>query len=292
MTGSLAMLATARRGAQRLAAESADVVAAFLTGCVAGGGFRGRSEGTDLYYTAFGIDGLLALGRELPGGLGDFLSGFGEGDGLDLVHLACLVRCRARWLAGSADPLRERLSAGVERFRSGDGGYSREPGAVAGTVYGAFLGAGAWDDLGGRPPKLLRLAGSVRACRLRDGSFADRRGMDGGSTPATAAAVTLGARAGRRQRRAEAWLEQRFTECGGVTAGPQVSAPDLLSTATALYALESAGATADITPAQRDATEALVEALWDESGGFCGAPGDAAPDCEYTFYALLALGCL
>ncbi|MBT7298332.1 MAG: hypothetical protein HN849_02405, partial [Victivallales bacterium] len=38
-------------------------------------------------------------------------------------------------------------------------------------------------------------------------------------------------------------------------------------------------------------TAAFVESCWDESGGF-GAIPDTTPDCEYTFYALLALGAL
>src|SRR5258708_31372822 len=45
---------------------------------------------SDLYYTVFGLDGLLALQAELPGErAADYLKSFGVGEGLDFVHLCC-----------------------------------------------------------------------------------------------------------------------------------------------------------------------------------------------------------
>ena len=34
----------------------------------------------------------------------------------------------------------------------------------------------------------------------------------------------------------------------------------------------------------------FIDSLWTNSGGFYGSWGDDLQDCEYTFYALLALG--
>jgi len=35
-----------------------------------------------------------------------------------------------------------------------------------------------------------------------------------------------------------------------------------------------------------------VQSLWHEDGGFSSQQLDTTTDCEYTYYGLLALGCL
>src|SRR5258708_37192324 len=82
------------RLAPRLLGESSDLVRDFLLRQQdADGGFKGRSDTSDLYYTVFGIDGLLALQMELPvGRIESYLRTFRHGEALDLVHLCCLPR--------------------------------------------------------------------------------------------------------------------------------------------------------------------------------------------------------
>ena len=59
------MLQAARR-ARTLLAESAERVAGFLAGRQnPDGGFRGRGEESDLYYSLFALDGLAALGHAI-----------------------------------------------------------------------------------------------------------------------------------------------------------------------------------------------------------------------------------
>src|SRR5438093_7409541 len=112
MSMRLELLQVARL-APRLLGESAPLVKAFLLRQQnADGGFKDRSGRSDLYYTVFGIDGLLALESRLPpagvhgqiptlkGQAGAewmdraavFLEKFGDGSGLDFVHLCCLAR--------------------------------------------------------------------------------------------------------------------------------------------------------------------------------------------------------
>ena len=62
--------------------------------------------------------------------------------------------------------------------------------------------------------------------------------------------------------------------------------PDLLSTATALHALASLGV--DFSPTVEPCLN-FVDTLW-TGRGFCGHWADEIVDCEYTYYALLALG--
>jgi len=76
---------------------------------------------------------------------------------------------------------------------------------------------------------------------------------------------------------------------GGFAATAQGSVPDLLSTATALFALTQVGANFDSI--RRPCLD-YVESLWRDSGGFAGHAADEIEDVEYTFYALLSIGCL
>jgi hypothetical protein len=77
---------------------------------------------------------------------------------------------------------------------------------------------------------------------------------------------------------------------GGFLASPGAPLPDLLSTATALYAFHVTGTTMD--PERVATCFGFIESLQEPSGGFCGQWVDDAADTEYTFYALLSLGCL
>ena len=76
---------------------------------------------------------------------------------------------------------------------------------------------------------------------------------------------------------------------GGFFAVPAAPIPDLLSTATALHALRSMGASLD---AVREPCLDFIQLLWTGGGSFCGSWADPTPDCEYTYYGLLALGSL
>jgi hypothetical protein len=83
------------------------------------------------------------------------------------------------------------------------------------------------------------------------------------------------------------WLLDRCYAGGGFFASRATPVPDLLSTATALHAL-----TALQVPIAgvREPCLDFVDSLWTNRGGFYGTWADDAADCEYTYYALLALG--
>ena len=60
------MLQVARLAPKQLG-ESRDLVSAFLRERVnPDGGFQDRAGASDLYYTVFGLDGLIALQEEVP----------------------------------------------------------------------------------------------------------------------------------------------------------------------------------------------------------------------------------
>jgi hypothetical protein len=311
----LEMLQVARL-APKLLGESAELVRSFLLRQQnPDGGFKDRTGQSDLYYTVFGLDALLALEapgtrRPVSGGnlaerfalAGKYLAGFGNGEALDFVHVCCLARAWAavrsvsQGLAESACAERDILRR-LEKFRSLDGGYNPSPGADSGTAYAGFLALGAYQDLKADLPEPLRLVQSLKFLETSDGAWTNERPRLSalrpppsalGSTNATAAAVTLLRNLGQPLNPAVTdWLLARGHSQGGFLAMPGAPMPDLLSTATALHAL--AGLQADFSAVKERCLD-FVDSLWTSEGGFHGSWADETLDCEYTFYGLLALG--
>ena len=207
---------------------------------------------------------------------------------LDLVHLCCLIRCRASAgiPASSADSAA--LAARLESHRTPDGGYDSELGAPTASAYGCFLVAMAYEDLGVQVPSRDTLLQCLRQLRARDGGFANQPNQALGLTPTTAAIATLLRSLGENcPPGLEAWLlSQRHPE-SGFYAVPGAPIPDLLSTATALHALSCMGVSLDLL---REPCLDFVRSLWTGDGAFAGSWADPTPDCEYTYYGLLALG--
>ncbi len=286
----LEMLQVARL-APKVLGESASLVESFFRGKLTPeGGFADRQGRPDLYYTVFGIEGLMALRSEVPTDrINPWLRGFGDGAGLDFVHLCSLARCGAGLGADSfPEAVGARLARRIESFRTGDGGYHGTPGKPRGSAYGALLAWGAYADLGVSLPEPARLGDSVQALRLPDGSFANEPGLPQGTTTATAAAVTLCRHLGLPlEPQTRTWLFQQLHPSGGFLATPGAPLPDLLSTATALHALVSLESGIDQL---RDITLDFVDSLWSAEGGFHGHWADDELDVEYTSYGLLALG--
>lgn len=285
------MLQVARL-APRLLGESAASVAAFLRSQIADdGGFLDRAGRSDLYYTVFGAEALVALQEEVPAErLTAYLRAFGHGEGLDLVHLACLARAW-RALPGPLqdEAPREALAARIAAQRSTDGGFASRTGEEDGSAYALFLAVGAHEDLGRPDPATpAELLTALERMRAADGGYANQPGARSGVTPATAAAATLRRRLGAAPDPAlTEWLLARAHDRGGFFASPDAPMPDLLSTATALHAL--AGLHVEIEP-MREATLDFVDTLWSSRGGFYGHWADDTLDCEYAYYGLLALG--
>lgn len=277
------------RLAPRLLGESSALVRAFLEEQInTDGGFRDRSGASDLYYTVFGLEALMAVGAELPDArVRAYLESFGEGAALDFVHLACLARCRAMMRADIGSSA-GRLLEGIERYRTPDGGYHPARGSPHGTAYHAFLALGAYEDLRAKLPRPDALRASVQTLRSADGGFANDPARAAGATSATAAAVMV-------LRHLDApvpdtvsdWLLSHSHPDGGFVATRATPAPDLLSTATALHAL--AALQADISRLRERCLD-FVDTLWTSRGAFYGHWADQEVDTEYTYYGLLALG--
>lgn len=260
------------------------------------GGFKARSGQSDLYYTVFGIEVLLALGAELPAErISNYLKRFADGASLDLVHLACLARCWVNIAQFRSRDIGADTRAGIARhledYRSSDGGYNNSPRANYGTAYSCFLALGAYQDLDIEMTNCRALADCVKSLRTKDGAYSNEPGSQIGLTPATAATLTLQHYLDMPiDDSVTRWLLSQFDTKGGFLVTPalrQVGIPDLLSTAVALHALALIGISIDHI---KEKCLDFLDSLWCSDGGFCGSWADRTPDCEYTYYGLLALG--
>jgi prenyltransferase beta subunit len=282
------MLQVARLAPKQLG-DSCDLVAGFLLGQMSpDGGFRDRAGNSDLYYTVFGLEGLVGLGVQPPvSQTAAYLRTFGAGEDLDFVHLACLARCWATVSRDLHDVPRDLILQRIESFRTANG-YNQTPGAPHGALYASFLAMGAYQDLRCEMPERRRLLDSIAALKAGDGGYANRPGMAAGLTTTTAAAVTLLRHLQQEiDPRLGEWLLARCRPEGGFFASPAAPVPDLLSTASALHALS--GMQVSLREVQEPCLD-FVDSLWNNRGGFYGSWADDTLDCEYTYYALLALG--
>jgi hypothetical protein len=291
MTIRLSTIEAASRAAAPLG-ESSVLVEKFIRSKLNDdGGFSDRAGRSDLYYTVFGIETLLALGADLPTDAIDaYLRSIKIAE-LDFVHLTCLGRCLADICGdrGIDRKIQNDIIRQLQQYRSADGGISNNKNALQGTMYGCFLGVGLYQDMGVEIPGKAGLIGCVESLSRDCGSYANEPAMTKGATASTAAAITL-------QHfldvpiRGESldWLAGQMHPKGGFVALPAVPIADLLSTATALHGL--AFGAVKLTGKQKEDCLDFIDSLWSSKGGFCGSGADQALDCEYTYYGLMAIG--
>jgi len=249
------------------------------------GGFSGRRGSSDLYYTGFAVRALHALDRlpaELAAGVTDFVRSCEPASVVDALSLSGTL-----FLLDAPAPEHDRLLAGLELFRTTDGGYAKGTGRPGGDTYLTFLAALCYDLFGRRPPGAERLDEFLARRSAPDGGFNRTGAVDRSGTNPTAAGIALlllggASDAGRLEMAARFLVGSRHAS-GGWTAGARAPHPDLLSTYTALVSLSSLGA---LEAATASAARAFAEACERASGGFSALPGEADVDVEYTCYGL------
>jgi hypothetical protein len=267
----------------------------------ADGAFLDRFARPDLYYTSFGLACAEALGLELPRqAVAAYLNSVAV-DSLDLIHLHCYLRSvltlrkmrLPKPLASLPAPgflRRVKEVELVESFRHA-GGY-RIDRAGASSPYASFLAVTALLSCGAPIADRDSLLANLANFRTPDGGWSNLAdALQGTLNAGTAAMVVLADCGDPIDERATAWLWQQFDpKIGGFYGAPGAPLPDLLSTASALTALHLAGVS---WPEQmKHSCQDFVLDHWHDDSGFMGNVADPVSDCEYTFYALLALGLL
>jgi hypothetical protein len=289
------MFKAARKGLDRLGPGRSAVRDFLIHRLAPDGGFTGRTAASDLYYTAFGLDCLAALAPSPPAlRTLAYVRRFGTGAGLDFMHLVSLARCWARLPAGTSglgiDPDAAALLARLKAYSCPEGGYNTVAGSTHGSATANYLVATICQDLGIRVPDRTGILQSLPALRTTDGAYANLPRLPTGTTLATAGVLVLQQWLDHPvDLQAAQWLLDQFTTEGGCLATPGAPVPDLLSTATAVFAFQTLGVdTSEIAAS----CLAFVDSLRQADGGYSGHRLDQTADCEYTYYALMAMGCL
>lgn len=252
-----------------------------------GEAFMNKGGEPDIYYTAFGWALAYVLGLSLDReAMRRYLESLDRAS-MDLVHYAAYRRCALirrffnvpEWLAGRMPVIGDWANpAAVPHFNVTD-----YPNQDPDSPYSRFIYGGCLED-SGRDMDREALNG-LAAYRVADGGFSNRRGDAVASVNATAAALlVIGQVDGYRENDALDYLRRVQEPSGGFRADAAAPVPDLLSTATALFALRCYGVSPLVSP--RD----FIEAHWLDNGGFGATLWDEEGDVEYLFYGLLALG--
>ncbi|MCH2114069.1 MAG: terpene cyclase/mutase family protein [Pirellulales bacterium] len=267
------------------------------------GGFCGRTEASDLYYTAFALRGLAVLGDE-DRSRAELAAGYlrqqmlGRASVIDLISLVLAGRLLETWMAetvfGDGD-WPHSVVAVLEQLRRPDGGYAKSADGHASSTYQTFLTAIAYELLELPLPEAERAANFLLGQQREDGGFVEIGVMRRSGTNPTAAAIG-GLRilepsriTSQLQSRTADYLVGNFTDEGGLRANTQIPIADLLSTYTGLQTLQDVGAGGCVDP---QAVLGYLRTLQQPTGGFSAACWDNAVDVEYSFYGIASLGLL
>ena len=268
------------------------------------GGFRGRSDESDIYYTAFAvrtlaiIDGLDDVTAER---IRKYLESLLQTQTtlIDLVSLLFSASTLDAVTGGdlfqmARDDWAERFVDELERHRCDDGGYARTPKGAAGSTYQTFLNLLCFELLDSPVPEPERIVAFLLSQEAEGGGFLEIRAAKRAGTNPTAAAIgslqILGSLSEEIRDRARPFFHTLISDEGGFRAHTRIPIADLLSTFTGLWTLDRLGETESINVPE---IGRFVESL-EVPGGYLGAILDEQADVEYLFYgvgtiALLAL---
>jgi len=302
------------RGLSRLDSTSREKHRQFLLSQQnADGGFGGRGlpsedphavpEGreSDLYYTAFGIRAMAALGvfhAEDAKRVSEYLkrSRQRQASVIDVVswlYSALMVQAASGIdILEDADPnWPKQLAQILESFRTSDGGYAKTREGAVGSTYHSFLVALCFELTGQPVPSPEKLVKFIHDRQRDDGGFVEIAPMKRSGTNPTAAAVavlTLHSTIGPNLRQdVLAFLKDVRSDEGGFQANSRIPFADSLSTFTGYLTCLDLD---DKTLLHPRRLEQFIVSLEQPQGGFRAASWDQATDVEYTFYALGTLG--
>ena len=269
----------------------------------ADGGFSGREDGSDLYYTGFAVRSLAILEQLTPDRcqtIARFLRQQSriEVSVIDLVswlYGALMIQA-----VGGIDVLADfdeawpgRLAELFETFRTADGGYAKTHEGAAGSTYHSFLVALCYELIGQPLPAPRRLIQFVYDRQRDDGGFVEIQPMKRSGTNPTAAAIAIlrmqDALDEEVRTDAGNFLREVLSGEGGFQANTRIPFADGLSTFTGLLTAQDLALDGLL---DKGRAIRFIDSLELSAGGFKGALWDQAADVEYTFYALGTLGLL
>jgi hypothetical protein len=275
------------------------------------GGFTDRVGKSDVYYTVFGYT--LSLLFNLPLDVKqekNYLQEKKRSSQKDFVHLMSWMRAfyllevidwkqkmklstkKALTISFGKELVMNRIQKKclqeckelmdeLNFYRSMDGGYNHKGKQEKdASVYANYLAFTFFEDLG-LDASLKEIKTANANLQLSNGAFVNDSSSQKGVCSSTAAGLILNPNTATKE-----WLKALQIRTGGFKASETTPFADLLSSATAQFALA-------LTTTSASENEILLDFInlhWDESGGFFGSIVDATCDVEYTFYGLLGIG--
>ena len=280
-TRSIRVRHTFQRGVHLLDKEALHSVKAFVASqMVDGVVFTDKAGKAYLYCTSCGwlLAHVLRLKIDTQKG-GAFIE-TGETSSLDLIHYAAYVRCRMLLALMKEGKIAMAFKSYLGILETMD--LSRMPND-GDSPYALFVRLSMYED-GRLEVNREALLEALSHYSTTQGGYSNRPNSTEATTNATAAAAMVqGQLVGYASNRAVAYLCQAQDTSGGFRATASTPIPDILSTATALFALKQ------YRIAPKYSVQDFVEAHWLENGGFAATLLDDCSDIEYTFYGLLAL---
>lgn len=276
-----------RKANKRLTEDTRSKLIAFvLSQQTESGAFVGKGGKEDLYYTVFGWLVTYMLGIRLDAAkMGKFLKGFDE-ERLDLIHYISWMKCKMLQRLVSEGIVGMWLNVwSVNNVRSLDS-FKDFPQGDRHSPYTQFLWLSMLEDYNVRLIGKKQTLIDLQDYKVEGGGYANLKGSETPSANATAAALMIKAQLAAYDHVEAVWLRDMQEENGGFKADTLAPLPDLLSTATSLFALKNYGIKPVCDPLD------FIEAHWCDNGGFMATLLDGQSDMEYVFYGLLALGSL
>ena len=273
------------------------------------GGFQGRADGSDLYYTAFALRALAILGCDDDHSAkraADYLEGQLQQSVsiIDLISLVYAGKLIESWIdvsvfakAPTAWPTS--VANLFEQLRRPDGGYAKTHEGHASSTYQTFLIAIAYELLDLPLPDPDQAASFLLGQQRDDGGFVEISVMRRSGTNPTAAAiggllvlesqVDQGLISPELSQDVTEFLLDNRTDEGGLRANTQIPIADLLSTYTGLQTVRDLDTWSEVDSSE---VQQYVDSLRHESGGFLAAAWDEVTDVEYSFYGVALQGLL
>lgn len=266
------------------------------------GGFAGRQDQSDPYFTDFAIRTLAWLA---PNHVAfDRAANY-------IAHLPCpprdIVECfnllnshrlLARRFANTANQAYERfdltlLTDCLQKHLLPTGGFARFAAAPRASAYHTFLGSLCYQMLGVDMPAIKDATAAVAALKRPDGGYAELADQTESQTSATAAAVAFlvmhDALSPENAADTARFLAEMQSPDGGLKPHAAVAAGDLLSSFTGALTLSSLGGFHKI---DATALARFLQRMSRPTGGFLACDGDDTPDVEYTYYGIATLALL
>jgi prenyltransferase beta subunit len=276
------MFRTLQKAKDRLGTEAKSRIVEYIRSQqINNGMFTNRNQlAVDPYYSVFGFMLTSIFGIKINTHIAIDQHNKYEIDPYNLTSFSSYIRT-SHLIAVNINKLRATWNPKVKGKLS----FNSFPNGDPTSPYSQFLLWCLKEDLKYKISDKLKILQSLDNYRTTKGGFSNIKGENSISTNATAAAMLLkGQIKGYKTDNDVYTLREMQEDMGGFKASEVAPTPDLLSTATALFALSC------YKLAPRVNATNFVEAHWNDNGGFAGTIADENTDIEYTFYALLALG--